>query len=191
MGWIDGGAGQQRSFAAAQPIGSCADKAKVEPSGLEVDQALAQIELIWRNVPGGSSSHKEMISLRRGRSIMQNIRTGTLLSALAVIGLFGCVDTSGTQQRRTLNEAEFQKEIVGTRLVWEDGETRYFADGTFSGITGGEILQGEWEFKNGKYCRTGAIGGDPFPYACETVTIAGRTVTFSGTGTKYIYTIKK
>jgi hypothetical protein len=122
---------------------------------------------------------------------MRSIGIGTFCAGLAVTGLLGCVDVSGTQDPRTLNEAEFREEIVGARLVWEDGETRYSGDGTFSGITGGKILTGEWAFKNGKYCRSGSIDGDRFPYACETVTIAGKTLTFSGTGTTYIYTIKK
>jgi hypothetical protein len=122
---------------------------------------------------------------------MRNIGIVTLCAGLAVSGLSGCVDQPGAQERRTLNEAEFQDEVVGARLVWEDGETRYSADGTFSGISGGKILTGEWGFKNGKYCRSGSIDGDRFPYACETVTIAGKTLTFSGTGTTYIYTIKK
>ncbi|MFN5997735.1 MAG: hypothetical protein ACK47C_17550 [Paracoccaceae bacterium] len=120
-------------------------------------------------------------------------RTGivTLCAGLAATGLLGCVDPSGVHARRTLNEAEFQDEVVGSRLVWEDGETRYSADGTFAGITGGKILRGEWAYKDGKFCRSGSIDGDRFPYACETVTITGKTLTFSGTGTTYIYTIKK
>ena len=122
---------------------------------------------------------------------MRNIVIGMLYAGLAASGLFGCVETSGAPERRTINEAEFKEEIVGASLVWEDGETRYLADGTFSGNSGDKILQGEWAFKNGQYCRSGSIGGDSFPYACEIVTVAGNTVTFSGTGTTYIYTIKK
>jgi hypothetical protein len=122
---------------------------------------------------------------------MRNFGVSTLCAGIAAVGLLGCVDTSGAQERKTLNEAEFREEIVGERLVWEGGETRYLADGTFTGLTGGKVLQGEWEFKNGKYCRSGSIDGDRFPYACETVARAGKTVTFSGTGTTYVYTIKK
>jgi hypothetical protein len=122
---------------------------------------------------------------------MRQVGIFALCTSLAVTALAGCVDMSGAQERRTLSEADFREEIVGVRLVWDEGETRFSANGTFSGITGGEILSGEWAFKNGKFCRSGSIDGDRFPYACETVTIAGKTVTFSGTGTDYIYTIKK
>jgi hypothetical protein len=122
---------------------------------------------------------------------MRIIGMAALGASLAVAGLMGCVEASGAQERRTLTEAEFQNEVVGARLVWKDGETRYSADGTFAGITGGKILVGQWEYKNGKFCRSGSIDGDQFPYACETVTLAGKTLTFSGTGRTYIYTIKK
>jgi hypothetical protein len=123
--------------------------------------------------------------------MMRGIGSGVFYAGVAAIGLLGCVDASGAQERRTLDEAEFLEEIVGARLVWEGGETRYSADGTFTGLTGGKVLMGEWEYKNGKFCRSGSVDGDRFPYACEKVTIAGKTLTFSGTGTTYVYTIKK
>lgn len=122
---------------------------------------------------------------------MRNIRIVTLCTGLALTGLLGCVDVPAVQQRRTLDEAEFRAEVVGTRLVWEGGETRYAADGTFTGLTGAKVLQGEWEYKDGKYCRSGSIDGEPFPYACETVVLQGRTLTFLGQGKTYIYTIKR
>lgn len=122
---------------------------------------------------------------------MRHIGTGTLSAIIAAVGLFGCVDTSKAPALNTVSEAEFQERIVGARLVWEDGETRYFADGTFSGKAGNKILQGKWTFENGQYCRSGSIGGERFPYACEIVKIAGDTVKFSGTGTTYIYKIMK
>lgn len=121
---------------------------------------------------------------------MRSFRMGALAAGLVTIGLLGCVDTSGAQERRTLDEAEFREEVVGARLVWDGGETRYSADGTFTGPTGGKVLQGEWEFKDGKFCRSGSIDGERFPYGCETVTLTGKTLTFSGTGTTYIYKIK-
>jgi hypothetical protein len=121
---------------------------------------------------------------------MRNIGIFTLCACLSVPGLLGCVDASGAQERRILDEAGFLDEVVGSRLVWDGGETRYSADGTFTGLTGGKVLQGEWEYKNGKVCRSGSVDGDPFPYACETVTLAGKTLTFMGLGKTYIYTVK-
>ncbi len=122
---------------------------------------------------------------------MRNIGTGALSAVIAAVGLFGCVDTSAAPILNTVSEAEFQERIVGAKLVWKDGETRYFADGTFSGNARGRILQGKWTFENGQYCRSGSIGGERFPHACEIVKIVGDTVKFSGTGTTYIYTITK
>jgi hypothetical protein len=110
---------------------------------------------------------------------------------VAAVGLFGCVAASEVSTSHTVSEAEFRERIVGARLVWADGETRYFADGTFSGNAGDKSLQGKWAFKNGEYCRSGSIGGKAFAYACETVKIVGDTVRFSGTGTIYTYKIRK
>lgn len=122
---------------------------------------------------------------------MRKIGTGALGAMVAAVGLFGCVATSEVLALHTASEAEFNEKIVGARLVWEDGETRYFADGTFIGNAGDKNLQGKWTFASGQYCRSGAIGGQKFPYACETVKIGGDTVTFSGTGTTYTYKIRK
>jgi hypothetical protein len=122
---------------------------------------------------------------------MRKFGIGAVGSVVAAAGLFGCVAASEVTVLHTVSEAEFQERIVGARLVWEDGETRYFADGTFSGNAGDKSLQGKWTFENGQYCRSGAIGGKKFPYACETVKIVGDTVKFSGTGTTYTYKIKK
>lgn len=122
---------------------------------------------------------------------MRIIGTGALGAAVVAVGLFGCVAASEVSGLHTVSEAEFQERIVGARLVWKEGETRYFADGTFSGNAGDKSLQGKWTFENGQYCRSGFIGGKPFPYACETVKIVGDTVKFSGTGTTYTYKIKK
>lgn len=122
---------------------------------------------------------------------MRTFGVVTLCAGLAVVGPIGCVEMSAAQQRNTLDEAEFRAEIVGARLVWDGGETRYAADGTFTGLTGAKVLQGEWEFKDGKYCRSGSIDGKAFPYACETVSLEGKTVTFVGQGKTYIYRIRK
>jgi hypothetical protein len=122
---------------------------------------------------------------------MRKSGINALRAAVAAVGLFGCVAASEVTALHTVTEAEFQERIVGARLVWEDGETRYFADGTFSGNAGDKSLQGNWTFENGQYCRSGSIGGKKFPYACETVKIVGDTVKFSGTGTTYTYKIKK
>ena len=122
---------------------------------------------------------------------MRNIGRVTLCAGLAVVGPIGCVDMSDAQQRNTLDEAEFREEVVGARLVWEGGETRYAADGTFTGLTGAKVLQGDWAFKDGKYCRSGSIDGKAFPYACETVILEGRTLSFVGQGKTYVYTIRK
>lgn len=122
---------------------------------------------------------------------MRMIGNGALSAIVAAVGLFGCVAASEVAAFHTASAAEFQERIVGARLVWEDGETRYFADGTFSGNAGDKRLQGKWTFENGQYCRSGSIGGKKFPYACETVKIGGDTVKFSGTGTTYTYKIKK
>ena len=124
-------------------------------------------------------------------AIMRTIGIVTLCAGLAVVGPMGCVDMSDAQQRKTLDEAEFREEVVGARLVWEGGETRYAADGTFTGLTGAKVLQGEWAFKDGKYCRSGSIDGKAFPYACETVILEGKTLTFVGQDKDYIYTIRK
>jgi hypothetical protein len=118
------------------------------------------------------------------RTFLGSIALGSILA----FSVSGCVGTAQTQT--SLTEAEFREEVVGARLVWGMGETRFFENGTFSGTSGKEVLKGRWEFKNGEYCRSGSIGGRPFPYACESVTLSGNTLTFRGAnGEKFIYTI--
>ncbi len=122
---------------------------------------------------------------------MRIIGTGAFGAVAVALGLFGCVAASDVSVLHTASEAEFVERIVGARLVWEDGETRYFADGTFTGYDGEKSLVGTWTFENGQYCRSGSIGGKAFSYACERVKIVGDTVEFSGTGTTYTYKIRK
>jgi hypothetical protein len=167
------------------------DRVAIERSGWGNDIASAQIELILRNLVRGKSCQSFRMCLGSWRSIMRVTGTGALGAAVVAIGLFGCMAASEVSVLHKVNEAEFRERIVGAKLVWKDGETRYFADGTFSGNAGDKSLQGKWTFENGQYCRSGSIGGKPFPYACETVKIEGDTVRFSGTGTTYVYKIRK
>lgn len=109
---------------------------------------------------------------------------------LSLLALTGCVETR-PQPESQVSEAEFREKVVGARLVWEGGETRYHPDGTFNGRSRDGALTGRWRFDDGRYCRSGSIGGRRFPDACETVVLSGDRLIFTGTGITYIYRIRR
>lgn len=122
------------------------------------------------------------------KRFLQNLALGPLM----ILTISGCVDATDTQTQASLTEAQFREEVVGARLVWEGGETRYFDDGTFTGTSGDEVLTGKWAYEDGDYCRSGSIGGKPFSHGCERVTLQGNTLTFFGEdGVKYIYKVQR
>jgi hypothetical protein len=53
------------------------------------------------------------------------------------------------------------------------------ADGTLSGTGLAWGVSGTWDWQDGYFCRAMTWGGDPIPYNCQLVEIAGERVRFT------------
>ena len=62
----------------------------------------------------------------------------------------------GAEERRILDLATLQEIVVGRRLESSGGSTLVTIkdDGTLSGIWNNERLDGNWQFRDGFFCRT-------------------------------------
>jgi len=74
----------------------------------------------------------------------------------------------------------FEELVVGKKLVQDKAWVRILTDGKVEG-KGPKVgdIHGSWEWKDGLYCRDIVIDGEPLPHDCQSVSIAGDTVTFS------------
>jgi hypothetical protein len=66
-------------------------------------------------------------------------------------------------------------------------------NGTISGTGAGWDITGTWSWQNGYFCREMDWGGDPIPYNCQLVEIAGgdmRFTTDQGAGDSAAFTLR-
>ncbi|WP_171181948.1 hypothetical protein [Ruegeria sp. HKCCD8929] len=112
-------------------------------------------------------------------------QTTAVAAALVLLAVGqGCAPVSADTDLKDT----FFSQFVDTKLVRSEGHTTFKSDGTFFGEAFGGSLQGEWEWKNNQFCRSGSFDSDPFPYACEKVTISGTELTLSGPDGAFTYT---
>lgn len=52
-------------------------------------------------------------------------------------------------------------------------------DGRIAGRAFGQQVTGQWDWRNGYFCRDLAVGGDPLEYNCQLVQVKGRTMRFT------------
>ena len=115
----------------------------------------------------------------------------TVLLFAGVLALAACSEasTTSTESAVVSQETTFLTRVVGKELVNENGTVTYREDGTFSGTSGGEALQGRWTFQNDRYCVKGSVGGRAFPAECQNLIYSGDQVTFDGKDFDVTYTI--
>lgn len=71
----------------------------------------------------------------------------------------------------------FEKHVVGKILQWSTGETMIRVDGTTSGeMQNVGSYEGAWTWRDGFYCRSLIVNGDPGIEKCLSVEIAGDTL---------------
>jgi len=83
--------------------------------------------------------------------------------------------------RAVTDQSEFMALIGGknltNRLYGVNLSVR--PNGTISGTGAGWDIKGTWSWQNGYFCREMSWGGDPIPYNCQLVEIAGNDMRFT------------
>lgn len=90
------------------------------------------------------------------------IFTATLLLATAISAPLFANDTEAVL-----------KETFGKKMYWVSGQQAGWVmskkNGRLSGELAGKKLKGNWEIRDGYYCRSGSLGGQKFPTACQEI----------------------
>ena len=103
-------------------------------------------------------------------------------AALAALLLLAPAGSAVAQDYRAVtDQSEFLSLISGknltNRLYGVDLAVK--PNGTINGKGAGWDIIGTWSWQNGYFCREMTWGGDPIPYNCQLVEVAGNDLRFT------------
>jgi opacity protein-like surface antigen len=100
---------------------------------------------------------------------------------IAVMALAPAGAASAQDYRPVTDQSEFLDLIAGKNLT-----NRLYGvnlavspNGTISGKGAGWDITGTWSWQDGYFCREMEWGGDPIPYNCQLVEVAGSDMRFT------------
>lgn len=106
------------------------------------------------------------------------------MKRLAIAALIAALPAStavAQDYRQVSDQSEFLSLLSGKNLT-----NRLYginltvsSNGTISGKGGGWDVTGTWSWQNGYFCREMSWGGDPIPYNCQLVEVAGNDMRFT------------
>ncbi|SEW45209.1 hypothetical protein SAMN04488515_3303 [Cognatiyoonia koreensis] len=106
---------------------------------------------------------------------MKNAFVGGLLAIMSA------APAAAQDYRPVTDKAEFLSLLAGKNL-----SNRLYAvnlavspDGTIAGTGAGWDITGTWSWQDGFFCREMSWGGDPIPYNCQLVEVAGNDMRFT------------
>lgn len=120
---------------------------------------------------------------------MRRLLLPAILSAAA---LSACVSTVlPVNDGRIVSRAQFVATVGGTTVQGADTILQIGRRWTFSGKTNGAAFQGEWDFRDGFWCRR-VTKPSPLPEDCQVWVVRGDNVTVTrdqGRGESFAYKI--
>lgn len=131
---------------------------------------------------GWTHPSEPIATFRRITAQMLEEQMKTVLTIAAIIVGFALPKAADAQQFRAVTDrAEFMQLLTGKtlniRLYNLSLDVR--PDGNIAGDALGWDVSGNWSWQDGFFCRELDWGGDPIPYNCQLVEVAGNQMRFT------------